>query len=216
MSNKKTYAVLGLGRYGKAVAKELALNGADVIGVDIDESAVEEAAAYLPICKGADASDPEVMAALGIKNADVVVIAMAGKFEASIMIAMLCKDSGVKTVIAKCKNEKHAEILEKIGVDKTVFPEKESGIRLAKNMLSSGFIDMAELAEGISVVELNIRQEWKDKSLKELKLREKYGINVIAVIKGGEVNTLVDPSMPISSFDKLIVIAETEKLGKLK
>lgn len=216
MSNKKTYAVLGLGRYGKAVAKELALNGSDVIGVDISESAVEEASLFLPICKCADASDPEVLESLGIKNADVAIIAMAGNFEASVMIAMLCKDSGVKTVIAKCKNEKHAEILEKIGVDKTVLPEKESGIRLAKNLLSSGFIDMAELADGISVIELDIRDDWKEKNLKELRLREKFGINVIAVIKDNKVQSQIDPLLPLSSFDKLIVIAQTERLRKMK
>ena len=143
---KKTYAVFGLGRYGIAVARELVENGMEVIAVDIDERIVNAAADELPICKCADITNMDVIRQLGISNVDVVVIAMANNLEASVMAVTLCKEIGVELVIAKCGNEMHQKILIRVGADKVVFPENESGIRLAKNLLSSGFLDIIELA----------------------------------------------------------------------
>lgn len=216
MNIHKTYAVFGLGRYGSAVAGELCANGAEVIAVDRDETAVENAMPFLPVCKCADVTDPEVIAKLGIANVDTVVIAMAGSMEASIMATMLCKESGAPTVIAKCRNEMHGRILSRVGADKVVFPENESGKRLARNLLSSGFIDMAELSEQISIVELAVRDEWIGKSLAELRLREKHEINVIAVIRNGRADISINPTAPIQPDMRLIVVANTAKLKKMK
>ncbi len=216
MSINKTYAVFGLGRYGSAVASELCANGAEVIAVDHDETAVENAMPFLPVCKCADVTDPEVIAKLGIANVDTAIIAMAGSMEASIMATMLCKEAGVSTVIAKCRNEMHGRILSRVGADRVVFPENESGKRLARNLLSSGFIDMAELSEQISIVELTVRDEWIGKSLAELRLREKYEINVIAVIRDGKADISVNPTAPIQPGMRLIVVANTAKLKKMK
>ena len=142
MKSNKTYAVFGLGRYGLAVARELVANGKEVIAVDMSQKIVNDVAAYLPICKCADVTDAEVISRLGIGNIDTVIICMAGNLEASVMAVTLCKEAGVNTVIAKCANEMHQKILIRVGADRVVFPENESGIRLAKNLLSSGFIDM--------------------------------------------------------------------------
>ena len=216
MSMKKTYAVFGLGRYGTAVARELASNGVEVIAVDSDERKLNAATDELPICKCADITDPEVIRQLGISNVDVVIIAMASNLEASVMAITLCKEIGVKTVIAKCANEMHQKILTRVGADKVVFPENESGIRLAKNLLSSGFVDMVSLAKNVSMIELDVKTEWVGKNLIELNLRKKYSINVVAVRKGDMVNVDVDPHEKLTGTDKLIVIANTEKLAKLK
>ena len=213
---KKTYAVFGLGRYGIAVARELVHNGVEVIAVDMDERIVNAAADELPICKCADVTDPEVIRQLGISNVDVVVIAMANNLEASVMAVTLCKEIGVKTVIAKSANEMHQKILDRVGADKVVFPENESGIRLAKNLLSSGFVDMVSLAKNVSMIELDVKTEWIGKNLIELNLRKKYSINVVAVRKGDMVSVDIDPHEPLQAEDKLIVIANTEKLSKLK
>ena len=213
---KKTYAVFGLGRYGIAVARELVHNGVEVIAVDMDERIVNAAADELPICKCADITDPEVIRQLGISNVDVVVIAMANNLEASVMAVTLCKEIGVKTVIAKSANEMHQKILDRVGADKVVFPENESGIRLAKNLLSSGFVDMVSLAKNVSMIELDVKTEWIGKNLIELNLRKKYSINVVAVRKGDMVSVDIDPYEPLQAEDKLIVIANTEKLSKLK
>ena len=216
MSLKKTYAVFGLGRYGIAVARELVSNGAEVIAVDSDEKIVNAAAAELPICKCADVTDPEVIHQLGISNVDVVIVAMANNLEASVMAVTLCKEIGVKTVIAKSASEMHQKILNRVGADKVVFPENESGIRLAKNLLSSGFVDMVSLAKNVSMIELDVKPEWAGKNLIELNLRKKYSINVVAVRKGEAVSVDIDPHALLQEEDKLIVIAYTEKLAKLK
>ena len=216
MNMKKTYAVFGLGRYGIAVARELVENGMEVIAVDIDERIVNAAADELPICKCADITNMDVIRQLGISNVDVVVIAMANNLEASVMAVTLCKEIGVETVLAKCGNEMHQKILTRVGADKVVFPENESGIRLAKNLLSSGFVDMVSLAKNVSMIELDIKPEWVGKNLIELNPRKRYSINVVALRKEDQVSVDIDPYAALRDGDKLIVIANTEKLAKLK
>ena len=216
MSIHKSYAVFGLGRYGLAVAKELAESGADVMAVDADEALVQDAAAELAVCKCADITEPDAIRQLGISNVDVVIIAMAGNLEASVMAVTLCKDAGVPTVIAKCGSEMHRRILLRVGADRVVFPESESGMRLAKNLLSSGFVDMVSLAKNVSMIELDMKPEWVGKNLIELNLRKKYSINVVAIRKGDSVSVDFDPHALLEAQDKLIVIANTAKLSKLK
>jgi len=216
MSMKQTYAVFGLGRYGTAVAKELVENGAEVLAVDVDEDLVNDAIGEIPYCKCADVTDEDVIKQLGIANVDVVIIAMATNLEASVMATMLCKEAGVKTVIAKCSSEMNCKILSKVGADRVVFPESESGIRLAKNLLSFGFIDLVELAKDVSMVELDVRPEWEGKTLIELNLRRKYSINVVAAIQDNQVSVNIDPEKPLEKSMKLIVIANVSKLSKLK
>ena len=215
MKPKKTYAVFGLGRYGIAVAKELVENGMEVIAVDNEQRIVNDAA-YLPVCKCADVTDAEVISRLGIGNIDTVIVCMAGNLEASVMAITLCKEAGVETVIAKCANEMHQKILLRVGADQVVFPENESGIRLAKNLLSSGFIDMISLSSDVSVVEINVKDEWCGKNLIELNLRKKYGFNIVAIKKDENVNVSINPEEPLEAESSLIVIANTAQLGKLK
>lgn len=216
MSINKTYAVLGLGRYGRSVAEELVKNGAEVLAVDIDQHNVNNAIETIPVCKCADITEPEVIKRLGISNIDVVIVAMASNLEASVMAVTLCKEAGVETVIVKCGNEMHQKILFRIGADKVIFPEKESGIRLAKNLLTSGFSEMIELSDEVSMVEIDVRNEWVGKTLIELSLRKKYDINVVAIRKGDEISTTIDPGIPLEKGMELIVIANTSKLQKLK
>lgn len=216
MKSNKTYAVFGLGRYGLAVARELVGNGKEVIAVDMSQRIVNDAAAYLPVCKCADVTDAEVISRLGIGNIDTVIICMAGNLEASVMAVTLCKEAGVNTVIAKCANEMHQKILLRVGADQVVFPENESGIRLAKNLLSSGFIDMISLSKDVSMVEIDVRSEWIGKNLIELNLRKKYGFNVVALKKGEKVNVNINPEQVLDANTTLIVITDVAKLGKLK
>ena len=216
MKTKKTYAIFGLGRYGLAVARELVENGMEVIAVDTDQRIVTDAAAYLPVCKCADVTDAEVISRLGIGSIDTVIVCMASNLEASVMAVTLCKEAGVKNVIAKCSNEMHQKILLRVGADKVVFPEHESGIRLAKNLLSSGFIDMISLSNDVSIVEIDVKNEWCGKNLIELNLRKKYGFNIVAIKKGEKVTIDINPEQVLDAQTTLIVIANTSKLGKLK
>ena len=216
MSINKSYAVFGLGRYGLAVAKELVNNGVEVLAVDSDEAIVNSAIADIPFCKCADVTDLEVIKQLGIANMDVVIIAMANNLEASVMAVTLCKEAGVPTVIVKCGNEMHQKILSRVGADRVIFPEKESGTRLAKNLLTSGFSEMIELSDEVSMVEIDVRDEWVGKTLIELSLRKKYSVNVVAIRNGDKIGTTVDPALPLEKGMQLIVIANTLKLQKLK
>ena len=216
MSIHKTYAVFGLGRYGSAVAEKLVNSGAEVLAVDINQNRVNNAIANIPVCKCADITKPEVIKQLGVSNIDVVIIAMASNLEASVMAVTLCKEVGVETVIVKCGNEMHQKILSRVGADRVIFPEKESGVRLAKTLLTAGFSEMIELSNEVSMVELAVREEWVGKSLIELSLRKKYSINIVAIRKNQEITTAIDPALPLEKGTELIVIANTEKLKKLK
>lgn len=216
MALKQTYAVFGLGKYGTAVAKELVANGADVIAVDADETIVNDLTSDLPICKCADVTDPEALLQIGIRSVEVAVIAMATNLESTVMCIMLCKEFGVQNIIAKCGNEMHRKILEKLGVNQIVFPEYDSGTRLAKNLLSSGFIDVIELAKNVSMVKIDVKPEWVGKSILELNLRRKYSLNIVAIYEKGTINTSVEPELILHKSMSLIVIANASKLGKLK
>ena len=216
MSIHKTYAVFGLGRYGRAVAEELVAGGAEVLAIDIDQNNVNNAIETIPVCKCADITEPETIKRLGISHIDVVIIAMATNLEASVMAVTLCKEAGVPTVIVKCGNEMHQKILSRVGADQVIIPEKESGTRLAKNLLTSGFAEMIELSEEVSMVEIDVKDEWVGKTLIELSLRQKYGMNVVAVRNGAQIDTAVDPALPLEKGMALIVIANTAKLQKLK
>lgn len=216
MSINKSYAVFGLGRYGLAVAKELVKNGADVLAVDIDKGIVNSAAADIPYCKCADVTDPETVRQLGIASVDVVIIAMATNLEANVLAIMLCKELGVKTVIAKCSDDMQGRIFTRVGADKVVIPEREGGVRLAKNILSSGFVDVMELSDDVSIIELDLRPSWVGKSLMELDLRKKYGVNVIAIKNGHKINVDLDPKAPLTEDMNLVIIAHSSKINKLK
>lgn len=216
MSINRSYAVFGLGRYGKAVAKELIDNGAEVIAIDSNNKIVEDLVGEFPICKCADVTDHEVIKQLGIANVDTVVIAIAGGIEASVMATMLCKEAGVERVIVKCSSEMHRAILEKVGADTVVFPENDSGVRLAKNLLSSGFLDIADISDDISIIELNAKPEWVGKNLRELELRRKHSVNVIALTKNGNVEIAIQPDTIIEENMKMIVIANKKEIDKLK
>ncbi|NLE13781.1 MAG: TrkA family potassium uptake protein [Clostridiales bacterium] len=216
MSLKKTYAVLGLGRYGRAVATELVRSGADVLAVDIDEDIVNELANEIPVIKCADVTDAEVIRRLEIGSIDVVIIAMASNLEANVMAIMLCKEAGTKTIIVKCANETQERIFTRVGADRVVFPESESGTRMAKNLLSSGFVDIIDLSKDISMVELDVRPEWAGKSIRELELRRRHSINIVAICRGDRVSSYIEPDLVLESDMRLIVIANIEKLKRLR
>lgn len=215
MSIHKTYAVFGLGRYGSAVALELVQSGAEVLAVDADPDIVNAFAEKIPLCKCADVTDPAVIRQLGISNIDVVIIAMAQELEASVMAVMLCKEAGVPKVIAKCSSEMHRQILQKVGADMAVLPESESGTRMARNLLSSGFLDIFELSSDVAMVEVEVKDEWVGKTIRELNLRRRFDMNIVALCQGENVNISIDPEMSLGKDMRLVVIAHTDRLSRL-
>lgn len=210
--SRKSFAVIGLGKFGHAVAVTLAHLNCEVMVVDIDEDKIADIADRVTYAMRADITEQGVLQKLGITNVDVVVIAIADNLEASIMSTIFAKEVGVPFVLVKAMSELHARILKKIGADKIVFPEAEMGARVARNLISGGFMDFFELSPKFSMVEMAIPYEWVGKSLIELNLRDKYGVNVVGVKEDDEVRVNIDPQIPLKDGWSMILVGENEGL----
>lgn len=211
----KSFAILGLGKFGTSIAEEMAKAGVNVLVVDQDEERVHGLADIVTHAVKADVCDSEAMNELGLSNMDGVVIAIAESVEASVMATIIAKEAGVPLVVAKARDAVHARILRKVGADRVIIPEKESGIRMARSLMNGNFIDFIELSERISMIEIPVRAEWVGKCLLELRLREKFGINVIAMNIGGEMEVAVDPQIPLKENSSMWVTIEKKDIGKL-
>ena len=211
-------AVIGLGKFGISVALNYAKKGGNVLAIDCDEAKVEEIADFVTSAVRADMTDPEVVANLGLEEMDAVVVAIADSMEISVMATILAKEQGVPLVIVKAKNEIHAKVLEKIGADKIIFPEKEMGIRIARNLATNSMEDIVEIGADYSIVEAEVPKAWIGKSLMELNPRKKYGFNVIAkkyVEETLHINANINPEEMFREGERLIIIGRNEILDKL-
>lgn len=214
---KQSFAVIGLGKFGSNVAMELSAAGAHVLAIDIDEKRVADIADYVTYAVRADVCDSKAIASLGISNMDAVIVAVTGSLDASIMATILAKEAGVPLVIAKAKEELHAKILKKTGADRVIVPERESGIRVAHNILAGNFLEFVELSEKIRMVEVEVKPEWEGKTLRELKLRNKYQANVIAMREsaGSEAVINIDPDMKLQAGMSLWLVLDKNKMDML-
>lgn len=212
----KQFAVIGCGRFGSSVAKSLYSLGYDVLAIDQDEEKIQEISDSVTHAVQADVIDESTLKALGIRNFDVVVVSIGSDIQASIMATLIAKELGVKTVIAKAQNELHGKVLYKIGADRVVFPERDMGVRVAHNLVSSSILDYIELAPDYSIVEIAAFQEWENKTLKELRLPIRYGINVMAIKRDKEVNISPYADDIILKDDVLIVVGSNKDLNKLE
>ncbi|NMA83902.1 MAG: TrkA family potassium uptake protein [Epulopiscium sp.] len=211
----KDFVVLGLGRFGKSVAQTLAEKGYEVLAVDKSQEVIQEVSDYVTHAVQADATDMDTLKALGIRNFDVAVIAIGTNMQSSIMATLLVKELGVKYVLAKAQNEMHKKVLEKIGADRVIFPEREMGVRIASNLVSNNILDYIELSSEYSLVEIATLQEWVGKSLKELNIRSKYGINVMAIRHHDTVNISPRADVVLHKEDILVVMGSNEDLARL-
>lgn len=211
---KKQFAVFGLGSFGWSVALTLESLGCDVLVVDKSYEKIQEISDQVSYAMKADVSDPEAMQALGGRNLDGAVVAVSESLEASIMATMLSKEMGIPYVLAKAKDRLQGTILEKVGADSVIYPEREMGSRVAKNLVSGTFSDWIELSSEYSMAETVIPTKWAGRSLSELKIREKYGINVVGIIQDEKVNVMFDPQEPLPVDGILIVIGANSVLEK--
>ena len=209
---KKSFAVLGLGKFGMSVARELSRAGAEVLAVDIDKEMVNEVADEVTCAMCADVCDTDTMETLGLSNMDGVVVAITGNLNASVMATILSKEAGVPFVLAKAEDDIHTKILKKVGADKVIIPERESGIRTARHILSSNIVDFIELSRNICLIEEEVKEEWIGKNLKELNLRQKHKMNVVALRKGEEVIVNISPDKPLEKGMRLMVIMDRKDL----
>lgn len=208
------FAVIGLGRFGLSIANKLYESGRDVLGVDVNEERADEAQSYVTHSVIADSTDPEALKSIGIRNFDTVIVAIGNDIQASILSVLLLKEIGVKKVIAKALNKLHGEVLKKVGADWVVFPERDMGIRVAHQLISPKVLNFIELSKDYSVEEVKIPEKMKDKSLRELDLRAKYNLSVIAIRHHDDIFISPSPDKIIDHGDVLVVIGENRDLER--
>jgi trk system potassium uptake protein TrkA len=212
----KKFAIIGLGRFGSTVAIYLAELGYEVLAVDEKAQRVQDVAHAVTHAVMADSTDEEAMSALGIRNFDVVVIAIGQDIQSSILTTLILKDLGVPYIIVKAQNELHGKVLNKIGADKVVFPERDMGLRVAHHLISTNILEHIELSAGFSIVEMKIPSSMVGKNLKQLDIRLKYNCNVLAVKRNGEMNITPRADEPLVPDDLLIIVGKNEQLTKME
>ena len=211
---EKQYAVLGLGSFGESVALTLEGMGCDVLVMDDSYEKIQEISDKVSYAMKADVADPDALRALGGRNLDGVVVAVSENLEAGIMATMICKELGIPLVVAKAKNKLQGTILQRVGADRIVYPEIEMGSRVAKSLVSREFMDWIELSNDYSMVEIEVPDRWIGKSLVELNVRERLGINVVGIIVEGKIDVTLDPQKPLPEGGILIVIGSNKILEK--
>jgi trk system potassium uptake protein TrkA len=213
---KKQFVVVGCGRFGQSVAIKLAELGCEVMVVDRNEEIIQNISEKVTYAVQADATDENSIKALGIRNFDVAIVTIGSDIQSSILVTLLVKELGVKHIVAKAQNSSHAKVLYKIGANRVVFPEKEMGIKIAKNLVSGNVLDFIDLAPDYSILEISMNSEWIGKSLVQIDMRRKYQISVIAVRRGDEIDINAGPDKILLKDDILIVIGNNEDLKKIE
>ena len=214
MKNNKQFAVIGLGRFGRAVVETLASNGYDVMCCDKNMEAVKQMEHIATDAMQLDVMNEDAMQYIGLNNYDVVIISIGESLEASIMATMYAKESGVKTVIAKAKGVVQKKLLEKVGADKVLMPERDSGRRLAISLVTSNVFDYITVSDKFGIAEIGVVDKWVNKTLREANIRADYGINVVAIKRNSDVIVSPTPNTEILKTDTLVVIGENANIAK--
>ena len=214
--SKKQFVVIGLGRFGSSIATTLYSLGNDVLVIDKNEDLIQDIASEVTHAVQADATDENALRALGIRNFDVAIISSGGDIQSSVMATLILRELGVKYIIAKGNGELHAKVLYKIGADRVVLPEKDMGVRVAHNIISSSILDYIELSSDYSIMEVKAFEDWVGKDLKSLNLRKKYGINVIAIKKGEKINLNPAADDKVCKDNVIVAIGSKEALTSLE
>lgn len=220
---KKQIAVIGLGRFGYSVAKTLSESGSEIIAIDREEEKVKEVSDFVTYAAQLDAMDEKALRSVGVQNVDTAIVSIGERIEASILVVMVLKEMGIKNIIAKAVTPLHGRVLENIGVQRVIYPERDMAVRVAHSLTKPKVLEELELSQEYSIVELPTPKEFVGRSVKEIQLRTKYGVNLIAVkrkvIEEGKtkevwnVNPL--PTDKMEEGDVLVLIGSNENLGKL-
>ncbi len=212
---KKQYAVLGLGRFGSKVARELFYRKQEVIVVDHDESKIQAIKDEVTNAFLGDIADEQTLLEAGVSDCDVVVIAESTNVEANIIATQICKNLGIKKVICKAKNTIHGNILKKLNADVIVYPEQDTAIKLVNKLTSEGILDYFELGGELSIVGITAPEYMKNKTLGDLELRKKFNVTVLGIKRGEEIVFNLTADTKIVASDVLIVFGESDALKKL-
>jgi trk system potassium uptake protein TrkA len=212
----KQFIIIGLGRFGTSIAKTLYDLNQDVLAVDINEDRIQEIADNVTHAIQMDATDESVLKTLGIRNFDVAIVTIGTNIQASTMITLLVKEMGVKYIVAKATSDIQAKILYKIGADRVILPEQDMGIRVAHHLVSSNILDYIELPSDYSMIELKPLDEWCNKSLRDIQIRKKYGINIVAIKSNKNIDVSPPADYIIKSSDILVALGSNKDLNKFK
>lgn len=212
---KKSFAVVGLGRFGKSIALNLMKEGAEVLAIDNDADRVKHISSEVTCALNIDACDTEALKSAGIENMDGVIVAMGHNLEAGAMTIITAKELGVPYILAKSNSDEMSKILLKIGADRVIYPEKDAGAAIAKQILCKDVLEYFEISENVNLVEINARPEWVGKTIGGLDLRKKYKINVILIKNGDNVTNEIHPDLVIKQGDKLIVTLSDEGFKRI-
>ena len=213
---KKSYVVIGMGRFGTSVAERLYELGNEVLAIDTNPDKVQRMESKVTCAVVADVRDEEVLRSLGARSCDCAVVAIGSDLATCIIATLNLKDLGVPQVICKATDELRKKALEKVGADRVVIPERETGIKLAQAITSSSILDFIELSPDCGIAELQTPPEWCGKSIRELDIRAKYGVNVIAVRENGKVHVTLDANRPLDDKLTLVLLGENDRLARVK
>lgn len=212
----KQFGVIGLGRFGKSVAKTLFDLGNEVIVIDENEDNINELSEYITHGLIGDATQKSVLEAADLQELDIVIIAITD-FEASIMTSILCQEIGVKKIIAKARNDMHASILEKMGVNDVIIPEKDLGRKLAYNLSNKNVVESISLSSNYEIVEFAVPESWKGESIAQLDVRKKYGLSILGINRGtNEFIGNPKPNIDLKPNDTLLILGSSEQLKELQ
>ena len=206
VSRDTQFAILGLGKFGRSIAATLYENGFNVLCCDLRENIVHEAADFATHIVQADASDKAVLEKLGISNFDVVVISFSADFEAAAVTATILKEMNVPFIVAKANGIRQKQILESIGVDRVVLPEREMGERIAYGLITNDLMESIHRSDRYDIIEMKPLPEWIGKSLAKLRLRQTEMMNILMIIRGGDVLAALDAQTVLEKDDDLIVL----------
>jgi len=216
MKKTKQFAVIGLGRFGTSVATTLHEMGYEVLAIDNDEERVQEFSNEVTHVVQADTTDEDTLKALGIRNFDVVVVAIGVDIQANILTTLQLKELGVPYIVAKANSRLHGKMLEKLGADRVVYPERDMGQRVAHNLVSSTVMDYIELSPDLNIMEISVPGALVGKTLAQTDLRVKYDINVVAIKRGEEIIVPPRPSEKILAEDVLVVVGNIKGIQRLE
>ncbi|MCX5749558.1 MAG: TrkA family potassium uptake protein [Candidatus Saganbacteria bacterium] len=212
---KKQFAVLGIGRFGSKVARELFYRGQEVIVMDKDEHKIQQVRDEVTHAYIGDITDEAALKEAGINDCDIAIISESSNIESNLIACQICKSFGIKKVIAKAQNTLHGKILVKLQVDQIVYPEQDTAIKLVNKMTSDRILDYIELGEHINIVSVEAPAKMENLTIRELALRRRFHVTILGIKRGEElIFNLTDDNI-IEKGDILVVFGETENLKKL-
>jgi trk system potassium uptake protein TrkA len=211
----ENFIVIGLGRFGTAVARELCELGRQVLAMDLDRDLVQNVADKVTHAVVGDARDPDVLQSLGVKEYDCAIVAIGSDVGSSALVAMRLKEAGVPKVVCKARSHVHRRLLEKIGADRVVFPEHEMGIKVAQGLAHSNIINFIELSPEYGIVEIDLPNGWAGRTIRDLDIRAKFEVNVIAIRRGDDINVSPGADCVLVQGDRLLVLGEDDNISAL-